>query len=76
LALQPLDVEAVGTLLAETLRARRRDLQPLAGLVHAKTLGNPFFVGQFIKTMVDDRLVTYSPDDGSWQYDFQHIARH
>lgn len=76
LALQPLDVEAVGTLLAETLRARRRDLQPLAGLVHAKTFGNPFFVGQFIKTMVDDRLVTYSPDEGSWQYDFQRIAQH
>lgn len=76
LALQPLDVEAVGTVLAETLRARRRDLQPLAGLVHAKTLGNPFFVGQFIKTMVDDRLVTYSADEGSWQYDFQRIAQH
>lgn len=75
IALGPLDADAVGTLLAETLRARRRDLQPLAGLIHAKTLGNPFFVGQFLKTMVDDRLVTYSPDDGSWHYDFHGIER-
>jgi len=75
IALPPLDVDAVGTLLAETLRARRRDLHALAGLIHAKTLGNPFFVGQFLKAMVDDRLVTYSPDDGSWHCDFHGIER-
>ncbi|MGO4158109.1 trifunctional serine/threonine-protein kinase/ATP-binding protein/sensor histidine kinase [Cupriavidus sp. YAF13] len=74
-ALAELDVNAITTLVADTLRARRRDLQGLAALIHAKTLGNPFFVGQFLKTMVDDRLIVRRPDDANWHFDLEGIRR-
>ncbi|WER47511.1 AAA family ATPase [Cupriavidus sp. WKF15] len=64
----------VANLLAETLRTSEQDLLPLAQLVHHKTLGNPFFVTQFLTTLVDDRLLVYSADAEGWQYDLQHIA--
>lgn len=66
----------VANLLAETLRMPARALLPLARLVHDKTLGNPFFVIQFLTTLVDDRLLVYSSDADGWQYDLARVAQH
>lgn len=66
----------VANLLAETLRTSAQALLPLARLVHDKTLGNPFFVIQFLTTLVDDRLLVYSSDADAWQYDLSRIAQH
>lgn len=65
----------VASLLAKSLRTPAPDLRPLARLVHHKTLGNPFFVTQFLTTLVDDRLLVYSSHAEGWQYDLQRIAQ-
>lgn len=70
-----LSVASVATLLAEALRMPEAALQALAQRVHAKTLGNPFFVRQFLRTLVDERLITSSPEGDSWQFDLMAIEQ-
>jgi len=75
LALKPLDADVVAGLMAELLGADRRALYDLAKLVHDKTLGNPFFVVQFLQAAMDDRLLVYRPADGCWRYDLEQIRQ-
>ncbi|PLR31441.1 histidine kinase [Chimaeribacter californicus] len=52
-------------------------IAPLAALVHEKTGGNPLFVQQFVKRIVDDGLVTHQQPHKKWHYDLPAIrARH
>ncbi|HEX2674140.1 MAG TPA: AAA family ATPase, partial [Polyangiaceae bacterium] len=52
--LTPLEVEDVTALCADAMRVEAAEVRPLAALVHAKSGGNPFFVNQFIATLVDE----------------------
>jgi len=70
-----LSVASVATLLAEALRMPGPAVQTLAQRVHAKTLGNPFFVRQFLRTLADERLITCSPQGDSWQFDLEAIEQ-
>lgn len=73
IVLNALDVKAVGHLIADSLRLKPRDLQGLAALVHEKTAGNPFFVRQFMKTVVDDGLIVLDLEDGKWRCDLADL---
>jgi len=67
----PLDENSIAELLADTLRRAQVEVLPLANLIYRKTLGNPFFINQFIKNLhVEDML---SFEDGQWQWDLQRI---
>src|SRR5262249_35915379 len=46
--LGPLTTEDLETLVLDSLRCDAEQAAPLAGLVHVKTDGNPFFVIQFL----------------------------
>lgn len=52
-----LDLQAVAQWLARTLQTDAAVIMPLAVLVHEKTGGNPFFVGQLLRTLLDERLI-------------------
>jgi predicted ATPase/signal transduction histidine kinase len=65
----PLDRSHVTELLAETLRATPAAVGELASLTHKKTLGNPFFVGQFLKALHTDGLVGFDADAHAWKWD-------
>lgn len=67
-ALQESDV---GALLADTVKTSSAAVQRLAQLIFRKTLGNPFFVGQFIKDLHAEKLLRCS--DGRWQWDIDQI---
>ncbi|AKU97961.1 Signal transduction histidine kinase CheA [Labilithrix luteola] len=68
-------VTTITTLLAAGLRAPEADIEPLAQLVHAKTLGNPFFVKQFLHTLTDEGQVSFSSDHDCWRYDLAAIEQ-
>ncbi|PLP98130.1 trifunctional serine/threonine-protein kinase/ATP-binding protein/sensor histidine kinase [Cupriavidus pauculus] len=70
-----LSVASVVTLLVEALRMPETALQPLAHRIHAKTLGNPFFVRQFLRTLADERLITCPDHSDSWQFDLVAIEQ-
>ncbi|REE94102.1 AAA family ATPase [Cupriavidus plantarum] len=77
-----LSIDAVAAMLAQTLRAPDAAMRPLAEVVHAKTLGSPFFVRQFVKTLADERLIAYAADNaadnaddnaGGWRFDLAAV---
>lgn len=72
-SLAPLGREHVGQLLGDALRAEPASVAELTELVLLKTGGNPFFIGEFLKTLHRDRLVTLS--GRRWRWDVEQIRR-
>lgn len=74
---QALSVKAVARWLATIFRARSAATTDLATLIHEKTGGNPLFVHEFFRRIVDDGLVVHNKYQDKWHYDLQAIrARH
>jgi predicted ATPase len=74
---QALSVKAVARWLATVFRTRSAATTDLATLIHEKTGGNPLFVHEFFRRIVDDGLVVHNKYQDKWHYDLQAIrARH
>lgn len=78
LALQPLELNQVTALIADTLACEVAEVQPLAEVVMSKTQGNPFFVGQFLEMLHQEKWLTVQPmteagETGSWQWDIERL---
>ena len=73
---QALSVKAVARWLATIFRARSAATTDLATLIH-ENRGNPLFVHEFFRRIVDDGLVVHNKYQDKWHYDLQAIrARH
>jgi predicted ATPase/signal transduction histidine kinase/tRNA A-37 threonylcarbamoyl transferase component Bud32 len=69
LQLEPLSLEQVQRLLADSLPGAGQDvLVPLARLLQEKTKGNPFFLVQLLVTLHQDDLLGRTPE-GTWRWD-------
>ncbi|MEL6110809.1 MAG: hypothetical protein AAFU85_32795, partial [Planctomycetota bacterium] len=53
----------------------RSAVEDLAILCEAKTSGNPFFLGQLLLSLGRDRLISYDPEAGHFQWDLAEIER-
>lgn len=82
ITLTPLKLEHINHLIADTLHSDTDKSLPLAELVVRKTLGNPFFVNEFLKTLHAENLLYFnrsqSPTSltkgvGRWQWDVSQI---
>lgn len=62
---------SINELIADTFRTTRAATAPLAELIYRKTLGNPFFVGQFLKSLYNDQLLKF--EDGKWRWSVSQI---
>src|SRR5262249_35147716 len=71
--LGPLTTNDLGGLVADSLRCDAEQAAPLAGLVHAKTDGNPFFVVQFLHVLADEDVVAFDHERGRWSCDLGSI---
>ncbi len=69
----PLGLGDLRQLLAVTLQRSPDDCTELAELVLAKTEGNPFFVGQFLRTLHEDRLLAFDHALRGWRWDLDAI---
>lgn len=75
---QSLPLEALGTsdvcsFIADMLRCEREPLAPLAALVKDKTLGNPFFVLQFLNELRAEGLLAFEPNVPRWCFELSLI---
>lgn len=70
---QPLSIKAVARWLADLLQMRAAGLSELATLIHEKTGGNPLFVHEFFRRIVQDGLIVHHPQHGKWHYDLAAI---
>ncbi|MCL1463961.1 ATP-binding sensor histidine kinase [Argonema galeatum] len=73
ITLTPLDVEHISHLIADTLHSDPNSVKPLAELVVRKTLGNPFFVNEFLKTLYAANLIAFDFERHCWQWDIAEI---
>jgi predicted ATPase/signal transduction histidine kinase len=71
--LGPLPLDVVVDLVADTLRTSREEAASLGALVHERTAGNPFFVGQFLLSLTEDGLIRFAADTGRWLWDLPAI---
>jgi PAS domain S-box-containing protein len=71
--LTPLTLEPLTQLLAETLHHNPDAVHSLAQVVLRKTEGNPFFVGEFLKLLHSENLLTFDAQQLSWQWNLTEI---
>ena len=67
--LGPLDLASVTQLIVDTLSCSADRAAPLARLVMAKTLGNPFFVNQFLSHLRNRGALHFDARRVQWQWD-------
>lgn len=72
--LTALSGEDVNALIANFLRCDPAVSAPLARIVYAKTLGNPFFVIQFLKMIYDEKHLSLDAEVG-WTWDTPTIGK-
>lgn len=73
LLLQPLDERSVNALIADSLASTPEATEHLAGLVHRRTLGNPFFVSQVLHQLVDEGALHFDHAGRCWTWDVEAI---
>ncbi|MEP0891646.1 AAA family ATPase [Leptolyngbya sp. PL-A3] len=71
--LKPLTLEPLSQLLAETLRQNLGTIRPLGELALRKTEGNPFFVGEFLRMLYGEKLLSFDAKGLCWQWDMAQI---
>ncbi|MFQ4138517.1 PAS domain S-box protein [Nodosilinea sp. PGN35] len=71
--LTPLTLEPLSQLIAETLHCNLGSVRSLAQVVLRKTEGNPFFVGEFLKLLHSENLLTFDAQQLSWQWNIAEI---
>jgi predicted ATPase/signal transduction histidine kinase/ActR/RegA family two-component response regulator len=73
-AVSPLTVDDIATLLEEGLRIERSHGETLAREIHQRTDGNPFFVRASLRDLYDTHVLTLSAD-GAWEWSADALAR-
>lgn len=73
IVLAPLTLEPLAHLVAETLLQDADSVRPLAELVLRKTEGNPFFIGEFLRLLYSENLLSFNAECLSWQWNINQI---
>jgi PAS domain S-box-containing protein len=73
ICLAPLARDDLGQWIADALRCEPERAAPLAHLVHDKTVGNPFFVIQFLHALAEEDLLTFDGNAACWCWDLDCI---
>lgn len=76
LHLEGLTAQDVTQLVAETLHTTADRVTDFAALVHQKTRGNPFFIRQFIASLLQDRVIWFDDEQGVWQWDQKGLSEY
>lgn len=71
--LGPLDRSAVGRFVADALHSRPEQSAPLAAVLFAKTLGNPFFLSQLLTALHRDLILRYDAAAEAYSWDLQQV---
>ena len=77
ITIQPLSFDQVRQFITDTLeqKADPEAITELSQLVYQKTLGNPFFLTQLLKTLDEEHLLTYDPERDCWHWRLQDIQK-
>lgn len=83
--LQPLKINHVNQLIADTLNCSIEDAKPLAELINQKTDGNSFFLTQLLQTLYKEKLLFFNTPQFNlgkvkskgvlWQWNIEQIKK-
>ncbi|MGY3303286.1 putative ATPase/signal transduction histidine kinase [Pseudomonas sp. PvR086] len=71
--LGPLSVPAVAELIAAELDTDPEAIESLAPVVHYKTAGNPLFISQVLRALIDERLVCFDVHGRRWVWNQEEV---
>ena len=75
ISLSPLSLENVTELIGDTLNLPIMDVTSLAKLVFLKTAGNPFFLNEFLKSLAQEKLISFDDKSRIWTWDIGKIEK-
>lgn len=75
ISLAPLDYTDVKKYTAETLHCPEIKAAALAETLYRRTYGIPFFLGQLIKSVYEEKLILFNMKEGCWKWDLESINR-
>jgi len=73
ISLDPLSEANTNELLADTFHQPPEQTKLLTHLIYEKTAGNPFFLDQFLLTLVQEGLIFFDSKEEIWRWDIQRI---
>lgn len=73
ISLFPLQKEAISDLVADTFSCPVSSALPLAEVVLAGTLGNPYFISETLDRFYHQALVAYDADGRKWLWDVERL---
>ena len=73
IVLQPLGINDINQLIADTLNCSTEESKPLVELVTSKTQGNPFFLTQLLQSLYTENLLSFNYNRGRWQWNIEEI---
>ncbi|MBU0801550.1 MAG: serine/threonine-protein kinase PknK, partial [Alphaproteobacteria bacterium] len=73
LKLQPLTEQDVDALVRDSVHREDGQQAHLAALCYGKTLGNPFFLKQFLGELSNEGLIYFDSQQGLWHWDQKQI---
>lgn len=76
ISLAPLTIGHIDRFIAATLDEREQPLDELARMMHEKTGGNPFYVTQLLRALVDERAVRYDDELQRWTWNAAAVGGH
>jgi len=73
ISLSPLALSHVNELVSDTLISDPKKVLPLTHLILTKTNGNPFFVGEFLRTLYEKEFIIFDRKDLQWKWSIDQI---
>ncbi|HEX8594560.1 MAG TPA: AAA family ATPase [Pseudomonas sp.] len=71
-----LGLEDVVQWIGQVLQRDPATTVPLAKVIHEKTGGNPFFIGQLLRALLDEQLIILDHGTGAWSWNLEAIGGH
>ncbi|KAB8318705.1 AAA family ATPase [Tolypothrix campylonemoides VB511288] len=75
ISLQPLEIQYINQLIADTLNCSTEKSKPLAELLTNKTQGNPFFLTQLLQYLYKKNTLSFDHQKNDWQWNINEIER-
>ncbi|MCP5007813.1 MAG: AAA family ATPase [Planctomycetes bacterium] len=75
LTLDPLDVGALNHMLADVLHCPSKRVQSLGVLLFDRIQGNPFFAGELLKNLYQEKVIRFHPEKGKWVWDMRAVRQ-
>jgi predicted ATPase len=75
ISLAPLALVDTNQLLSDALKSSLEMTRSLAELVQSKTGGNPFFLREFLQSLVDETSIEFELETRKWLWDVEQIKQ-